>query len=454
MKYIKLFTNNAEYEEYVATKHPLPNVSLAVEENDVHYEPKHDYGKDYLTFVAKADGTFKFSATTSSAQINYSLDEGETWTSLASNTNTPTVTSGSKIMWKAALTPGGVFPSYGIGKFSSSAKFDVEGNPMSLLFGDDFKDKTSLSGKNYVFFSLFASANVVSAENMSLPATTLAQGCYYQMFSGCWNLTTAPTSIGDSSATIPISACTNMFSYCRSLTTAPQLPATTLARSCYENMFNECTHLETAPELPATTLAELCYNNMFSKCTSLTTAPELPATTLADNCYSSMFSGCTSLITAPALNATTLANGCYTSMFSGCTSLTTAPELPATTLTFGCYISMFGGCKSLTTAPELPATTLANYCYNSMFSGCTSLTEAPQLLATTLAESCYYKMFNGCSQLNYIKCLATDISASSCTANWVQGVASSGTFVKAASMTSWTTSNNGIPTNWTVQDAS
>ena len=35
---------------------------------------------------------------------------------------------------------------------------------------------------------------------------------------------------------------------------------------------------------------------------------------------------------------------------------------------------------------------------------------------------------------------------------WVDGVASSGTFIKAASMSSWSTGINGIPTNWTVQD--
>lgn len=62
-------------------------------------------------------------------------------------------------------------------------------------------------------------------------------------------------------------------------------------------------------------------------------------------------------------------------------------------------------------------------------------------------------MFKGCSGLNYIKCLATNISASNCTNNWVDSVASSGTFVKNASMTSWTTGASGIPTGWTVQDA-
>ena len=99
----------------------------------------------------------------------------------------------------------------------------------------------------------------------------------------------------------------------------------------------------------------------------------------------------------------------------------------------------------------LPATTLALSCYASMFAYCTSLTTAPELPATTLAKRCYNGMFQGCSSLNYIKCLATDISASNCTGNWVSGVASTGTFVKASG-TSWTTGVNGIPTGWTVEE--
>lgn len=127
--------------------------------------------------------------------------------------------------------------------------------------------------------------------------------------------------------------------------------------------------------------------------------------------------------------------------------------LPATTLTDYCYASMFDGCTSLTTAPELPATTLAGHCYSWMFYGCTSLTTAPELPATTLALGCYYGMFHGSTSLNYIKCLATNIRAISCTTGWVDGVATSGTFVKNAAMTSWTTGSNGIPTGWTVVNA-
>lgn len=171
----------------------------------------------------------------------------------------------------------------------------------------------------------------------------------------------------------------------------------------------------------------------------------------------SVFKDSVNLIDASRLMlpATTLLTGCYQYMFSGCTGLTTAPEtLPATTLQTNCYQQMFYGCTSLTTPPTLPATTLANDCYNNMFSGCTSLTTAPDLPATTLTSGCYRGMFFGCSNLNYIKCLATSITASNCTTYWVYDVVTpTGTFVKNANMSSWTTGVSGIPTGWTVQNA-
>ena len=118
------------------------------------------------------------------------------------------------------------------------------------------------------------------------------------------------------------------------------------------------------------------------------------------------------------------------------------------------FIGLFYGCSALTTAPALPATTLANNCYVGMFRGCTSLTTAPTLPATTLADGCYSIMFYGCTSLNSITMLATDISASGCLQNWVKNVATTGTFTKAAAMTSLPTGLSGIPSGWTVQDYS
>ena len=318
-----------------------------------------DYSQDYFTMVVTSGGDIKWSGSTTANTLSYSKDNGTTWTT-ANSATTISVNAGDKILWKGTPTPQS---EEGIGRFSgdSAVRYSVEGNAMSLLYGDNFKNQTSLSGKDFALCRLFSSnTNITSAENLSLPATTLAVGCYLGMFSSCTSLTTAPS------------------------------------------------------ELPATTLADWCYSNMFDNCSSLTTAPVLSATTLAPFCFGQMFFGCTSLTTAPELSATTLASSCYDSMFFNCTSLTTAPS-------------------------ELPATTLERKCYSSMFYGCTSLTSAPELPATTLADACYGNMFYGCTSLNSIKCLATDISADECTEDWVNGVAASGTFTKAASMTSWTT---------------
>ena len=393
-------------------------------------EPEHDYSQDYLTLVALEDGTFSFylgDSDTYMDSISYSIDNGETWVTYDGEDRditaltTPTITTGNKVLWK------GVGKAFGdeASHFESTGTFNAQGNIMSLLCGDDFTDKTQFDSEyQYQLSGLFENSKVVDANNLILPATTLANHCYQYMFQDC-----------------------------TSLTTAPELLATTLAESCYSYMFYGCANLTTAPELPATELADYCYEYMFHGCTSLTTAPQLPATTLTSYCYYGMFNGCTSLTTAPELPAITLAQNCYQYMFDDCTSLTTAPQLPATTLENSCYGSMFNGCTSLTTAPQLPATTLAESCYEYMFHGCTNLTTAPELLATTLASECYSYMFYGCTSLNYITCLATNISASDCTNSWVSGVPASGTFTKAASMTNWTTGTSGIPSGWTVQDA-
>ena len=395
---------------------------------DVYQAALFEPSKEPLTFNILSAGTiiWKASNTSIAKTIEYRLNNNE-WASITSNTGssapTITVNSGDKIQFRGNnaqyATSYSVYNSFG----GSTASFEVEGNIMSLIYGDNFKNKLTISS-NYAFASLFRDCvNLVSAENLILPATTLTNNCYEYMFQKC-----------------------------RSLTTEPALPATTLANNCYYGMFNGCTKLTVAPTLPATTLASYCYGYMFGGCTSLTAAPELPATTLADSCYNYMFDGCTSLTTAPALPATTLANNCYSNMFYGCTSLATAPELPATVLAEECYRRMFWGCTSLTTVPSnlLPATTLASDCYREMFYVCTNLTTAPALPATTLTSLCYDSMFYGCKKLNYIKCLATDISALYCTSGWLYGVASTGTFVKAADMTGWTTGTSGIPTGWTV----
>ena len=385
----------------------------------------------YLTFEILEDGNITWNKynnyTATTKTIQYSKDNGETWTNMTGGTIP--VLSGDTVLFKGdndtyrlpvANQAGGYH------KLTCSGRFNISGNIMSLINSTYFSGLTSLTTEE-TFYSIFnGNAKLVSIENLLLPATELSKGCYRNMFGYCTSLTGISSNLLPATTLAP-TCYSYMFNGCTGLTTIPSnlLPATNLsgASGCYSSMFSNCTNLTTAPALPATDLsgANSCYNYMFNGCTSLTTAPALPATTLAPACYSQMFSGCTSLITIPSiLPATDLsgADECYSYMFLGCTGLTTAPTLPATTLAPYCYSSMFRDCTSLTTAPELPGTILlAPYCYFSMFRGCTSLITAPSSIgssATTLMSGCCSSMFNGCTSLTTVPVLPATTMAYDC----------------------------------------
>ena len=469
-KYIYHFDTEADFNEMrSAENYNEPWVSLTenverIDFNKTEEEKERERLIEMpLTFEIQSDGEIVWKTTNTgyTKTIEYSKDNGETWTNItsAAGNTAPSISvvSGDTVQFRGNNANYGTgSPSYYNCFSGSTAQFSVKGNIMSLINSTDFKDISTISS-TYCFSYLFYNCiGLTVASKLLLPATTLSERCYNHMFDGCNSLVQSPDLPAE---TLAQSCYYQMFYNCTSLTTAPALPATTLASGCYYGMFFGCTGLTTAPELPATTLATLCYGYMFQGCTSLTTAPELPATTLAPSCYYGMFRSCGRLTTAPTLSATALTSECYSLMFAGCNSLTGAPELPATILAEGCYQSMFNRCTSLEQGPSSIgtfATTMmpASAC-SAMFSGCTSLAQAPELPVTTLANYCYQYMFSGCRNLNYIKCLATDISVTNCTRSWVNGVASTGRF-ECPSTTDWSskTGNDGIPTNWTRVDAS
>jgi hypothetical protein len=435
MEFLKLFQNHEEYETFVSGGTMVkPNVSHCINENEVHYNPiPHDYKKDYFTIESLEDNNTIYLKATNTAitkTVSASTDNGETWTEYTSSTENSgttlaTLNKGDKLLVKGENSAYATYSYSTYNQFKTTGQFEVKGNIMSLIGSDSFVSVDELTESQTFAYLFYQCTGLTSAENLSLPATTLADSCYYYMFTSCKNLTTAP-----------------------------ELPATTLASSCYNDMFNGCTSLTSAPELPATALTFQCYRYMFYGCTSLVTAPELHATTLAQHCCDNMFSGCRNLTTAPELHATSLETNCYSYMFKGCTSLVNAPELPATSLNSNCYQSMFEGCTSLVNAPELPATTLVTYCYREMFRGCTGLVTAPELPATTLVSNCYTNMFYGCTGLNYIKAMFTTTPSGTYTNNWVYNVAATGTFVKNVAA-EWDASGaSSIPNGWTVQTAS
>lgn len=367
----------------------------------------NEYSNRYLTFRALEDGTFSYRGSSdiiSANTLEYSVDSGETWSTLQIGGTTPTVTSGNTILWKASgLT---ISPNSGIGSFKSSGRFDVEGNIMSLVNGDDFVGKTTID--LYQFSLLFTvCSKLVNSKNLVLPSTTLQPHCYAFMFHGC-----------------------------SSLVTTPQLPATTLAGSCYSNMFSSCSSLVTVPQdmLPATTLANGCYSGMFAHCSSLTAAPKLPATTLSSGCYSGMFWSCISLTTPANLNI--IGNGSRSAS--------------------GCCQQMYCDCRGLVNPPTINFTHIPTSGFMGTFMGCTSLTKSPVISATNWYKDTFTYMFSGCTSLSKITCLVKNHTCS--TDNdiawhwWVKGVTNQNGIFYKTSDSYWCYGDNHAPSGWTIQN--
>lgn len=388
---------------------------------------------NYLCFTALEDGTFTLRigqqiGTRFYQYIEYSIDEGATWTKTNNVDNTeitittPTIATGNKVYWRGSGT---YISNYNTvarySNFSSDGKFNASGNLASLCGLDNF-DNWEATATESQFAFMFANSKIVDADTLILPKFNKTKS-YLHTFEGCTELITMPDVPNQS----------------------------TLYSSSFDSMFSGCSKLTSAKPLSAMNLGNSCYYNMFFNCTSLVNAPELPATTLVGNCYESMFQNCKSLVTAPVLNATAIAASCYRSMFNGCTSLVNIQdEFPATTLYERCYQSMYQGCSSLTKVPRLPATTMANFCYNGMFQN-TGITGAFYLPATTLAgtNQCYANMLR--CKPTYVKMLAITLGTNSLS-NWLYTAdnISTNIFVKHIDATWTDTGVSGVPTNWTV----
>ena len=223
-------------------------------------------------YVEDASGTqntltiVKNTSPAPSVRIYYSTDKIN-WVNMgytSTTAKTATIPANGRVYLKATTGAWGIRNNvdFYANNIKCDANFNVGGNIMSLLYGDNFENQTVLT-ENYTFLRLFdtnsySNNKIVNAGSLILPATTLTNGCYYGMFNAN-----------------------------RNLTTAPALPATTLVNYCYCEMFNDCDSLTTAPVLPATTLVNYCYRGMFYSCNNLnsvtTYAQDISATDCLEN---------------------------------------------------------------------------------------------------------------------------------------------------------------------------
>ena len=187
-----------------------------------------------LTLVAQADGkiTVAFNnGITLSSDITYSVNGGaeQTISKSTEGAYDITVKKGDVVQLYSTNTAlsSGVSGARGMTRaVADGAKYvnikpsmntEIYGNLMSLLKGkSNFASATAIEA-NYAFYGLFAGAdklvnNII--RHPELPATTLKEGCYEDMFYGC-----------------------------KGITRAPDLPAGVLTKNCYKEMFADCSKL-------------------------------------------------------------------------------------------------------------------------------------------------------------------------------------------------------------------
>lgn len=208
------------------------------------------YSARYLTIEALENGlTVSFD----NDGLEYCIDGSGEWVQLSFQENTEAINTGQKLHFRSNIIPDA---EYGIGTFDVNKQFNVVGNAMSLLYGDEGYLNNSLEGKEGAFIYLFWNCeNLINVSPDLLPATTLSTRCYANMFDGC-----------------------------DGLITPPKLPAISLTYECYYCMFASCNSMTSAPVLPATVLAKYCYEGMFQVCRKLNYIKMMATDISADGC--------------------------------------------------------------------------------------------------------------------------------------------------------------------------
>ena len=250
-----------------------------------------------LCITAIEDGTITYTFGASqdygTKEVEYSLN-GKNWTkqlwSSRGKVNV-NVYAGQSVYWRAKS--GTKRDLDNNPRFSSTCKFTLSGNIMSMVWGISYKNMTSLK-YTCAFNGLFQGSKVVSCKDLIVPVLSWDDG------------------YGSSTA------------------------ATYRYYGCeLRQLFMNCVYLEDASfTLPASYVSGSGYRYMFYGCTALTKPPQILAIKAGGNAFSEMFQGCTSLITAPEIKAKPAQMPAF---FEGST--------PG--VTTNVFLDMFNGCSNL-----------------------------------------------------------------------------------------------------------
>ena len=216
--------NNPLYFYYSQTNSPLSNFYVMIDDDD--------YSNYYFTIESLQDSNqikMQKNGSGINPTLSYSLDDGETWTTttISGNTVFATINTGDKIIFKGNNTAfATAWDKYYY--FTASKQFNVYGNIMSIINGDNFKENSEFdSSSTHQFAGLFRTTYLVDASNLILPALTLYVSSYNGMFRGASNLVYGPKTLP--ALNIPMDGYSSMFEGCVKLVEGPEILATSVS---------------------------------------------------------------------------------------------------------------------------------------------------------------------------------------------------------------------------------
>ena len=198
-RFLKIFGSRLDYESQKESVMGEPYVVLLEDTQDVIFY-RRDYSKEYFTIEALESGSVGLSMPLTYTSYSYRVNGGS-WVE-ATETVVLDVAQNDKIEISCVSESFADFENVS-SLFSVTNQFNVYGNTMSLIYGDEFEGQEDLGGHTGALsFLLLGCSTLVNAIDLILPANTLSEYCYVGMFYGCTSLVSSPelpaTALADS----------------------------------------------------------------------------------------------------------------------------------------------------------------------------------------------------------------------------------------------------------------
>ena len=342
-RHIKQYASHSEFESDLTGGGVNDRYVAYIEDTDESIFGD-DMANEYFHIEMVEDGTITLTIPAAvpnddtrwvSYAVNDDKDDGLwTQTSLsrsADNVITVEALAGQKVYWKGYIQRYGTSTSV-YSSFQVTGKFNVCGNIISMLRGDNWRVYENAENNYYVLVNLFKdNTTLVNANRLVLPFTSGNDYLYYGLFRNCVNLVSVPR-MADLLNNSPSAGFSYMFAG-TAIRTAPKVRVWNW-RATGQYMFHNCPNLEDASGVEVmswTTISHASiYEGMFYNCVSL----RKPMTLSENVKYNRGW------------------NETWNYTFYGCQSLREA-EIPSASINGGnasgnrSAISTFNGCSNL-----------------------------------------------------------------------------------------------------------